>query len=106
MLDYIKKSVLTGVGMALRSKKEIEDLAREFAEKGKMDQKQGEKFLDEIMDRYDEAVAKLDDKVEAIVEKILKKVDIPRQSDVDKLKQEIGEIKAMLVELKADKADK
>ena len=104
MLDYMKKSFLTGVGLALRSKKEMEELARDFAEKGKLDREEGEKFFDDIMDKYEEAVEKLDRQVEKAVEKILKKTDLTRQSDFNKLKKEIAEIKGMLVELKADKA--
>ena len=103
MLEYIKKSLLTGVGLALRSKKEIEEIAKEFAEKGKMDQKEGKKLLDELMQGYEDARAKLDKKVEAVVEKILEKADIPRSADIRALKEEIREIKAMLADLKTDK---
>jgi len=102
MFEYMKKSLLTGVGLALRSKKEIEELAREFADKGKMDQKEGRKFLDDLMDNYDEAREKLDKKVESAVEKILEKADIPRRSDIKKLKEEIREIKTMLDDVKTD----
>lgn len=103
MLEYIKKSLLTGVGLALRSKKEIEEIAKEFAEKGKMDQKEGKKLLDELMQGYEDARAKLDKKVEAVVEKILEKADIPRNADIRALKEEIREIKAMLADSKTDK---
>jgi len=103
MLEYIKKSLLTGVGLALRSKKEIEEIAKEFAEKGKMDQKEGKKLLDELMQGYEDARAKLDKKVEAVVEKILEKADIPRSADIRALKEEIREIKAMLADSKTDK---
>lgn len=103
MLEYIKKSLLTGVGLALRSKKEIEEIAKEFAEKGKMDQKEGKKLLDELMQGYEDARAKLDKKVESVVEKILEKADIPRSADIRALKEEIREIKAMLADSKTDK---
>ena len=103
MLEYIKKSLLTGVGLALRSKKEIEEIAKEFAEKGKMDQKEGKKLLDELMQGYEDARAKLDKKVESVVEKILEKADIPRSADIRELKEEIREIKAMLADSKTDK---
>jgi len=47
VLDYLKKSILTGVGMALRSKKEIEALAKEFAEQSEMNQQEARDFLEE-----------------------------------------------------------
>ena len=101
MFEYMKKSLLTGVGLALRSKKEIEELAKEFADQGKMDQKEGKKFMDDLMENYDEARAKLDSKVEAAVEKIFDKADIPRRSEIKELKEEIREIKAMLADMKS-----
>ncbi|MBI9088497.1 MAG: hypothetical protein JEZ12_04725 [Desulfobacterium sp.] len=102
MLEYMKKSLLTGVGLALRSKKEIEELAKEFADQGKMDQKEGKKFMEDLMENYDDARAKLDKKVESTVEKILEKADIPRSSEIKELKEEIRGIKAMLADMKTD----
>ena len=102
MFEYMKKSLLTGVGLALRSKKEIEELAKEFADQGKMDQKEGKKFMDDLMENYDEARAKFDNKVETTVEKILEKADIPRRSDIKALKEEISGIKAMLADMKTN----
>ncbi len=102
MFEYMKKSLLTGVGLALRSKKEIEELAREFADQGKMGQKEGKKFMDDLMENYDEARAKFDKKVESTVEKILEKADIPRSSEIKELKEEIRGIKAMLADMKTD----
>ena len=102
MFEYMKKSLLTGVGLALRSKKEIEELAKEFADQGKMDQKEGKKFMEDLMENYDEARAKFDKKVESTVEKILEKADIPRSSEIKELKEEIRGIKAMLADMKTD----
>ncbi len=44
MFEYLKKGLLTGVRLALRSKNEIEDLAKEFAEKSKMSQSEAKDF--------------------------------------------------------------
>lgn len=52
MLETIKKSLLTGVGMALRSKKEIEELAKDFAEQSKMSQTEAKEFLNECQEKY------------------------------------------------------
>ena len=55
MLDYLKKSLLTGVGLALRSKNEIEDLAKEFAQQSKMSQDDAKQFLKECQQKYEDA---------------------------------------------------
>ncbi|WP_026259543.1 phasin family protein [Desulfobacter curvatus] len=92
MLETLKNSLLTGVGMALRSKKEIEAFAKEFAQQSEMNQKEAKDFLDECKKRYDDAKSGLDKKVEEIVESVLKRLDLPTRSDVDALNARIDEL--------------
>ena len=92
MFEYIKKSLLTGVGMALRSKKEIEELAKDFAETSKMSQEEAEKFLEQCRVRYDTAKNDLDDRIEETIEKIMKKLDLPTRSDMDALNKRMDEL--------------
>ncbi len=92
MFEYLKKSLLTGVGLALRSKSEIEDLAKEFAEKSKMDQDEAKEFLKECQHKYDDAKTKLDKKIEKSIEKILLTLDLPLKSDIDALNKRIDEL--------------
>jgi len=87
MFEYLKKTLLTGVGLALRSKKEIEELAKEFAEKSRMDQDEAREFLKECEEKYEEAKEGFDKKVEVTIEKILKKLDLPSRSDIKALNE-------------------
>ncbi len=98
MLDSIKKSVLTGVGMALRSKKEIEALAKEFAEQSDMNQKEAQAFLDDCQKRYDEAKSELDKKIETTVEKVLKRVNLPTRKDIDSLNLRMDKLAEKLLD--------
>ena len=92
MLETLKNSLLTGVGMALRSKKEIETFAKEFAEQSEMNQKEAKDFLEECKKRYDDAKSGLDKKVEDVVESVLKRLDLPTRGDVDALNARIDEL--------------
>ncbi len=85
MFDYLKKSLLTGVGLALRSKAEIEDLAKEFAKTSSMSQDEAKEFFKDCQGKYEEARAEFDKKLEATIEKILKKLDLPSRSDIKAL---------------------
>lgn len=96
MLDAIKKSLLTGVGMALRSKKEIETLAKEFAEQSEMNQQEAKDFLDDCRKRYDEAKSDLDEKIESAIESILSRIDLPSRSDIEDLNKRIDDLAAKL----------
>jgi polyhydroxyalkanoate synthesis regulator phasin len=100
MLDYFKKTLLTGVGLALRSKNEIEELAKDFAEKSKMDQKEARLFLKECQEKYEEAKTGLDLKMEKTVEKVLAKLDLPSRSDIKQLNERIDRLSRKLSEKK------
>ena len=92
MFEYLKKSLLTGVGLALRSKTEIEELAREFADKSKMDQQEAKAFLEECRSKYDDARAGFDKKIETAIENVLKKLDLPSRSDIQALNDRIDDL--------------
>ncbi|HCY86716.1 MAG TPA: hypothetical protein DHV36_16415 [Desulfobacteraceae bacterium] len=98
MLETIKKSVLTGVGMALRSKKEIESLAREFAAQSNMSQKEAQDFLNDCRKRYDEAKSEMDQRIETTVEKVLKKVNLPTKGDIERLNRRMDKLAEKLLE--------
>ncbi|MCG8637954.1 MAG: phasin family protein [Desulfobacterales bacterium] len=98
MLETIKKSVLTGVGMALRSKKEIEALAKEFAEQSDMNQKEAQAFLDDCQKRYDEARSELDKQIETTVETILKRINLPTKKDIEELNRRMDKLAEKLSE--------
>jgi len=96
VLDYLKKSILTGVGMALRSKKEIEALAKEFAEQSEMDQQEAKEFLEDCQKKYDQAKSDLDKKIESSIESILKKLDLPSRSDIETLNKRVEALAAKI----------
>lgn len=98
MLDTLKKSLLTGVGLALRSKNEIEELAKDFAEKSQMDQEEAKAFLNDCRTKYEEARAGFDKKIETTVEKLLLKLDLPTKSDIQLLNQRIDDLTRKLEE--------
>ncbi len=102
MLETIKKSLLTGVGLALRSKDEIEELAKEFSEQSKMDQTEAKQFLNDCQQKYEEAKEGLDKKIETAIEKILKKLDLPTRSDIKQLNQRIDQLTEKLAGTKKE----
>ena len=93
MLDLMKKTMLTGIGLALLAKDEMEELAREVVEKGKMTEKDGKQFLNDLQERYEEVQSKLEERVENAVKEFLKKADVVTSDELKALKKEIRELK-------------
>ena len=96
MFDLLKKSLLTGFGLALKTWDEVEDLAKELEKRGQMPREEGKKFLDELKKKYEEAQAKLEERVEKSVKEWLKKADIVTGEELKGLKKEIRELKKLI----------
>jgi polyhydroxyalkanoate synthesis regulator phasin len=96
MSDLIKKTLLAGVGLALKTWDEVEDLAKELVDKGKMTEKDGSKFLQDLQKRYEETQKKLEARVEKTVKDFLKKADVVTGDELKAVKKEVRELKKMI----------
>lgn len=94
MLDMLKKSMFIGIGMALKTRDEVEEMAKDWAGKQKLTEEEGRKFMEDLLKKYDSSVDKLEDKVEDTVKSIMKKMNLATQEEVDKLKDEIARMKS------------
>ena len=93
MLNIIKKSMLTGIGLALIAKDEVEDLAKELVNKGKMSENEGTKFLEDLQKRYDQTQQRLEEKLQKTVKDFMKKADVVTGDELKGLKKEIRDLK-------------
>jgi polyhydroxyalkanoate synthesis regulator phasin len=93
MIDIVKKTFLTGAGLAHKTWDEVEALTKEIVKKAKMGEKEGSKFLKDMKGRYDDTQKKTGKYVEKVVKDILKKMDIARAADIKALKKEIQQLK-------------
>ena len=96
MPDLIKKTMLAGVGLALKTWDEVEDMTRELVERGKMGEKEGNKFLDDLRQRYDDTQKKLEARVEKTVKEFLRKANVVTSDELKAVKKEIRELKKMI----------
>ncbi|MGD8522678.1 MAG: hypothetical protein PVF56_16140 [Desulfobacterales bacterium] len=96
MADLIKKTMLAGIGLALRTWDEVEAVAKEFVDKGKMSEKEGSRFLKDLQKKYEESQKKLEARVEQSVKEFLKKANVATSDDLKALKKEIRELKKMV----------
>ncbi|HSO66684.1 MAG TPA: phasin family protein [Desulfatirhabdiaceae bacterium] len=93
MLDLMKKTMLAGIGFAIKSKEEIEDLIKEFVKKGDMEEEEKTSFLKELRHKAEDARKDLEETIENKIKELLKKADIASREEVTQLKNEITELK-------------
>ncbi|HUV51265.1 MAG TPA: hypothetical protein VMW78_09640 [Anaerolineae bacterium] len=105
MLNLIKKAIFTGIGLALKTKDEVEDLAEELVKKGELSEKEGEKFVDELQKRYEDAQNKMEERVEETVKRLMKKADLVTADELKGLKKEIRELKKAVSEKSMERGE-
>ena len=93
MIEILKKTYLTGAGLAAKTWDEVESLSKEVVKKAKMSEKEGAKFIKDMKKRYNDTQKKTGTYVEKVVKDILKKMDIATASDIKALKKEIQQLK-------------
>ena len=106
MIDLIKKAILTGVGIASLTKDKVEELTKELIDKGKMSEQEGEKLVQDILDRAEESGETLKSQTENLVKNTIAKMHLARTEDIELLKTEIQQLRAEIAALqKVDKKE-
>ena len=93
MIEILKKTFMTGAGLAHEAWDEVEAYTKEIVEKAKMSEKEGAKFLKDMKSRYDDTQNKLEKYIEKVVKDILKKMNLATADDIKALKKEIRQLK-------------
>ena len=89
MFDLIKKAMFTGLGVAYLTKEKLEELSKELIEKGKLSENEGREFVEELRKKSDEAKKGVQEQVEKIVTKTMKKMNVATTHDLDQLEQRL-----------------
>ncbi|WDN87541.1 hypothetical protein BuS5_00509 [Desulfosarcina sp. BuS5] len=91
MIDLMKKTLLTGIGFACMTREKIEQFAKTLAEQSDVSEKEGEKMVDELLQKHDEAKEGLDKRVKGIVSSIMEKMNLATKADISRLEKLIKE---------------
>ncbi|MBA7584656.1 hypothetical protein ES708_26613 [subsurface metagenome] len=88
-MDFIKKSMLIGVGLATLTREKVEQAIDELIRKGEMSEKEGKEAVDDLMEKSKEVKKELTEKVEKTVADTLKKLNIPTREEFSELKEKV-----------------
>ncbi len=92
MIEFIKKAMFTGVGLASLTKDKVEEVANEFVEQGNLTEQEGRNLVKEMMDYSEKSRTELEDRIDKYIEKAIIKLDLARRSDIDELKSQIADL--------------
>lgn len=92
MIDLVKKTLLTGVGLTLMTKDKVEELAREVAESAQLSADKGQEFVDEALARAQKGREDLEATVKRVVDDSLKAANLATRDEVAALTAKIEQL--------------
>lgn len=98
MSDLIKKTMLTGVGLASLTKDKVEKLVRTLEKQGDLSEKKGGKVVDSLLKKADKAKKGLEAQIERVVKNTIKKMNLAAREDMLKLTERIKNLEQALKE--------
>lgn len=93
MKDTLEKIITLGLGTIAVTKEKAEQVAKELMKEGQINRKEADAMVKKLMKKGEESRKELDATVEKAIHGVMKKLDIPTRSEVEKLRAEIASLK-------------
>ena len=94
MMDFLKKSMYVGLGLAAMTKERVESFAKEVANQTKMSEEEGRKLAEFLSDEASKAEGKLKDMVHRQVGEAADRLATKKQ--LADLEKKVAELEARL----------
>ncbi len=92
MFDALRKAVLFGAGLAVMTTEKMKDFAEELVKRGEMSEKEAREALKEWMEKSKQARKDMEEKTEAMVNKVMSRMNFPTRSELDELKERLAKL--------------
>ena len=98
MFDLLKKTILTGIGIASMTKDKVEELGKKISEESKLTAEEGRKLVNDLLKQSEKARENLETQVQKFVKTALEKLDIPTREDLNRLEKRIKKLENLRAE--------
>ncbi len=99
MSDLFKKAISLGVGLTIVSKEKVEKVVEDLVKRGELAPSESKALVDRLVERGEEERGVFKSAVHEQVERVLKELKIPVQSDVAELEARIAVLERRVAEL-------
>ena len=97
MIELLKKTILTGIGIAAMTKERIEELSHKISEEAKLSEEEGRELAADLLKESEKAKISLEQHVESMVKTVLEKLNIPSKKELDVLSSRIEVLEEKLL---------
>jgi polyhydroxyalkanoate synthesis regulator phasin len=103
MMDYMKKAMLIGMGIAAATREKIEEITAELVKKGELSEKEGKEMMNDLLERSRKMKEDMEKRVEKIVSDTLVRFNIPTRKEWSELKERIEALEKKRTKTKESK---
>ncbi len=96
MLEFLKKTLWIGAGLAVMTVEKIEETVKEIVNRGHITEKEGKELVDDLIEKSRKAKRDLGERVENLVQETLQRLKIPSRREMDELKSKIEQLEKAL----------
>ena len=86
MLDFLKRAVWIGAGLAVLTKEKIEEAVHEIVKGGHLSELEGKELINDLIEKSKKAKKDLKENIEATFREILQKLNIPTRKELEEIK--------------------
>jgi polyhydroxyalkanoate synthesis regulator phasin len=103
MFEIIKRTLLTGVGLAVMTKEKVEELGRDLASQAKLSEAEGKEFVDHLLSQSENARKDFETRLNSAVQKAVSGLNLANRDELAKLSAKVEELAAKLQGSGSDK---
>lgn len=98
MKEFVKKSILMGVGMAAMTKDKIEEIGKKLVNELEMSEDEGSSFIEDLKGQSTKAKNELEEKIRTAVEESIKKMGFATVAQINALEKRIANLEEEVTE--------
>jgi polyhydroxyalkanoate synthesis regulator phasin len=89
MLETLRKTLFTGIGLAYMTKEKAEEIGKKIAQEARLSESEGKRLISELKEKSDAARDAVEKMVNDAVDKTLAQVNVPSRKEFDALKRRV-----------------
>lgn len=92
MLEFIKKSIMAGAGLAMMTAEKTQEFFEEMVKKGEISEKEAKDAVSDLLEKSKQLRKDLEEKTEKAVTSVLQRLQVPSRAEVEELKARIEQL--------------
>lgn len=96
MKSIFEKGLAFGIGLAVKSKEQIEAAVDELVKKGELKKEESNKFVNELLEKGAETRVEFDQMIKDRMKKMSNELNLARKEDIQRLEQRIVQLEQEL----------